>query len=134
MHFWLTDVPASGADNDVNRGDTDASCSGGLCLQAHRIVCQSSLCFLSTLIVADFGFSTQELAGDIIPKTNPTTAALTRFKRMEVAMHTVRDQHPKLHMSHQFSCIDISAEGLRPDKPCEVSLELDLERGVEKEK
>ncbi|KAH9984324.1 hypothetical protein BJV74DRAFT_886495 [Russula compacta] len=76
----------------------------------------------------------QEPAGDIISKTNPTTAAPIRFKRMEVAMHTVCEHHPTLQMSHQSSCINISAEGQRPDKPYEVSLEHDLERGVEKEK
>lgn len=51
--FRNIDVSGSSADYDFDRGDPDASRSGGSCLQAHQNVCHSSLPFFSALTAVD---------------------------------------------------------------------------------
>ncbi|KAH9984326.1 hypothetical protein BJV74DRAFT_797194 [Russula compacta] len=61
-----------------------------------------------------------------------TAAVPVRFKRMRVAVHTAREQHSPSQTSRPSFCIDNGADGPRPDKLEELTLEYNLERGVEK--
>ncbi|KAH9981974.1 hypothetical protein BJV74DRAFT_887218 [Russula compacta] len=75
------------------------------------------------------------IGGNSVPKTEPEQTATVpmRFRQMEVAMNTVRDQHAAPQTRYESSCIDINMDGQWPSKPYELRLGLedDLERGVE---
>ena len=71
-------------------------------------------------------------SGNIALKIKKTSTFPLRFKQMKVAVHTAREQPPPSQTSRQSSCINNGADGPRPDKLEELSLEDNLESGVEK--